>query len=149
MAYLPPRTATDAEGGKPETFDFLGFTHICGNTRQGKFCVLRKTKANKVKAKLAEIKAQLRRRLHGSVPETGSWLKAVLTGHYRYYGVPRNYRALSVFRWRVVDLWRRSLSRRSGKSRITWEKMGQLEQRWLPRPRIMHPYPSQRLCVTT
>ena len=136
-------------GGKPETFDFLGFTHICGTTRQGKFCVRRKTKANKVKAKLAEIKAQLRRRLHAPVPETGTWLKAVLTGHYRYYGVPRNYRALSAFRWRVVHLWRRSLSRRSGKSRITWEKMGQLEQRWLPRPRIMHPYPSQRLCVTT
>ena len=134
---------------KPETFDFLGFTHICGKTRQGKFCVLRKTQAKKVKAKLAEVKAQLKRRLHRTIAETGQWLEAVLRGHYQYYGVPRNSRALNAFRWHVLGLWYRALRRRSHKTRLSWARMDRLAKRWLPPPRIVHPYPNQRLCVTT
>jgi len=135
--------------GKPETFDFLGFTHISGKTRQGKFCVRRKTKAKKVRAKLAEMKAQLKRRLHRPIAETGQWLKAVLQGHYQYYGVPRNSRALNAFRWHVLRLWHRALRRRSHKTRLSWQRMARLAKRWLPAPRIVHPYPNQRLCVTT
>lgn len=136
--------------GKPETFDFLGFTHICGRTQNHKFCVLRKTKAKKVRAKLAELKKELRRRLHRSVGETGRWLQSVLLGHYRYYGVPRNHRAMHAFRLHVEKMWMRTLRRRSQrKKRITRERMRQLSQRWLPTPTITHPYPDQRLRVTT
>jgi len=136
--------------GKPETFNFLGFTHICGTTRQGTFCVLRKTMAKKVRAKLAALTLELRRRLHRPIAETGRWLQAVLAGHYRYYGVPRNIRALQAFRYHVLKLWRLALRRRSDKKkRVTWARMARLAQRWLPTPRIVHPYPDQRLCVTT
>lgn len=136
--------------GKPETFNFLGFTHACGTTRRGKFCVLRKTMAKKVRAKLAELTVEMRRRMHNPIAETGQWLQSVLAGHYRYYGVPRNIRALSAFRYHVQCLWRRMLRRRSDKKKhVTWSRMQRLSQRWLPTPRIVHPYPSQRLCVTT
>ena len=136
--------------GKPETFDFLGFTHICGQTRQGKFCVRRKTSRKKVRAKLKALSDKLRVRLHHRVAEVGQWLASVLTGHYQYYGVPRNYRSLDTFRYAVVRLWRRALRRRSDKKkRITWERMRQLADRWLPKPRIVHPYPAERLYVRT
>lgn len=137
-------------GGKPETFDFLGFTHICGTTLKGKFCVLRQTMAKKVAAKLADLATELRRRMHGRIADVGKWLGAVLTGHYNYYAVPRNYPALSAFRHRVLELWRKALRRRSDKKRrITWEYMDRLAERWLPTPRIVHPYPAQRLRVKT
>jgi group II intron reverse transcriptase/maturase len=137
-------------GGKPETFNFLGFTHICGKTRRGKFCVLRKTTAKRVRAKLATLATELRKRLHRPVRETGQWLRSVLTGHYQYYAVPHNSRSLTAFRYHVLDAWRRALRRRSDKKhRVTWEYMERLAQRWLPRPRISHPYPNQRLCVCT
>ena len=140
----------DRGDGKPETFNFLGFTHICGQTRQGKFCVLRKTMAKKVRAKLAALTLELRKRLHRPIAETGQWLRAVLTGHYRYYAVPRNIRALNAFRYHVIHLWRNALRRRSDKKkRVTWERVQRLAQRWLPTPRILHPYPNQRRCVTT
>jgi group II intron reverse transcriptase/maturase len=140
----------DRGEGKPETFNFLGFTHICGTTRNGKFCVLRKTMAKKVRAKLAEVKAELRRRLHGPIADAGRWLKTVLQGHYQYYGVPRNYRAMQAFRRRILQMWKWTLRRRSQrKQRITNERMNQLAARWLPTPTITHPYPSQRLSVTT
>jgi len=133
-------------GGKAETFDFLGFTHICGKTRQGKFCVLRQTMAKKKRAKLAALTKELRRRMHHPIRETGPWLRSVLLGHYQYYGVPRNGRALSAFRYHLLMLWRRVLRRRSHKNnRITWSYMERLAQRWLPRPRITHPYPQTRL----
>lgn len=136
--------------GKPETFNFLGFTHICDQTRQGKFCVRRKTMTKKVRAKLKALNEALRKRLHHRVAEIGQWLAAVLTGHYRYYGVPRNYPSLCAFRCQVINLWRRALRRRSDKKkRVTWKRMGQLADRWLPLPRIMHPFPEQRLRVTT
>ena len=135
--------------GKPETFDFLGFTHICGTKRNGKFTVLRQTKRKRMQSKLKEIKIELRRRLHAPINEVGQWLQSVLLGHYRYYGVPCNYVSLAVFRTQVFKLWKRSLERRSQKGKCTWDRMDRLRARWLPPPRITHPYPEQRLSVTT
>lgn len=132
--------------GKPETFNFLGFTHICGKTRRGRFCVLRRTMANKRRAKLAALAVEMRRRMHQPIAETGPWLHAVLLGHYQYYGVPRNLRALSAFRHHILILWRRMLRRRSHKNRhVTWTYMERLAAKWLPPPRITHPYPNMRL----
>lgn len=136
--------------GKPETFNFLGFVHICGTTRDGGFCVLRKTMAKKVAAKLKSLSGELRRRINHSVADVGLWLRAVLRGHYQYYGVPRNYRNLNAFRWELIRRWRAALRRRSDKKqRITWERMHRLADRWLPKPRITHPYPNERLHVNT
>jgi RNA-directed DNA polymerase len=133
--------------GKPETFNFLGFTHMCGKTRKtGQFVVVRKTIRAKMLAKLQEVKAELRRRMHRPVPEVAQWLGSVLQGHYQYYGVPFNGRALSSFRRQVVRLWFRTLRRRSQKTRLTWTRMQRL-QKWLPQPR--HPHPRERLCVST
>jgi len=136
--------------GKPETFNFLGFTHACGRTRNGKFCVLRKTMAKKVGAKLKSISAELRRRINHRIAETGQWLRSVLLGHYQYYGVPRNYKSLKAFRNRVIERWRQVLRRRSDKKgKITWERTRELAIRWLPTPKIVHPYPSERFYVKT
>lgn len=135
--------------GKPETFNFLGFTHICDTDRKGRFVVLRRTMRSRKEVKLRQMKIELRRRLHDSVPETGRWLASVLRGHYNYYGVPRNYEALAAFYNRVLCLWHRTLRRRSDKHTMTWKRMSRLAQRWLPPPRITHPYPAQRLRVTT
>ncbi len=134
-------------GGKPETFDFLGFTHICGKKRNGKFTVLRKTAKKKMRAKLKAVKTELRRRLHDPVPEVGTWLASVVRGHAHYYGVPRNSKAINQFRHLVTRMWFRSLRRRSQKTRLTWERMTRLIKRWIPNVRITHPYPEQRLYV--
>jgi len=133
--------------GKPETFRFLGFTHICGSTREGKFKVVRQTAARRMRAKLRELKEELRRRLHHSVTEVGRWLQSVLRGHYRYYGVPGNWHALSSFRNQVTWLWRCALIRRSQRTQLTWERMLRLVRRFLPYPRVLHPYPEARLGV--
>ena len=135
--------------GRPETFDFLGLTHICGKTRNGRFAVLRQTIRKRLQAKLSQVKAELMRRLHDPVPEVGQWLHTVMRGHFQYYGVPTNSRALSVFRLRVGRLWYCALTRRSQKSRVCWERMKRIIGRWLPPARVCHPYPSMRLCVTT
>jgi RNA-directed DNA polymerase len=133
---------------KPETFDFLGFTHICRKKRSnGRFTVLRKTMRKRMQAKLRELKLELRRRMHVPVPEVGQWLRSVLVGHARYYGVPMNRSALYRFRFLLIRLWWRSLKRRSQKSRLPWERMKRYVQRWLPPPRIYHPYPLRRLGV--
>src|SRR5437660_7763452 len=120
--------------GKPETFNFLGFTHICSQTRKGKFTIGRRTMSKRKRAKLKEIKMELRQRLHYPVPEVGSWLRSVVAGHNRYYGVPTNLGALSVFRFHVGRAWYRTLRRRSQKTRLTWERMRRLINLWLPRP---------------
>ena len=133
--------------GKPETFNFLGFTHICGKTRKGSFTVKRQTMRKRLRAKVKEVRAELRRRLHEPIPQQGEWLRTVLGGHFRYYGVPMNGPALSEFRYLVVGAWKRALSRRSQTARLTWERMYRLARHWLPYPRIYHPYPSQRLVV--
>jgi len=135
--------------GKPETFDFLGFTHICGKKRNGRFTVLRQTIRKRLQAKLSEVKTELRRRLHDPVPEVGKWLRSVVVGHTRYYGVPMNSRAISLFRFRVGWLWHRALERRSHKGHVSRERMQRLIDRWLPPARICHPYPVRRLGVIT
>lgn len=134
--------------GKPETFEFLGFTHICGKTRKGgRFTILRHTVPKRLQRKVKEIKQELHRRRHESIPVIGQWLRTVLVGHYRYYGVPHNGRRLSAFRYYIVRAWRRVLRRRSEKDRTTWARMNRLAERWLPVPRIQHPFPAQRLGV--
>jgi len=135
--------------GKPETFNFLGFTHMCAKTRKAeRFVVVRKTMRKKMQAKLQDLKRELRKRLHDPVPEVALWLSSVLKGHYAYYGVPFNARALSSFRRQVVRLWFKALRRRSQKTKLTWERMQRL-QKYLPQPRIVHPHPGERLCVNT
>jgi group II intron reverse transcriptase/maturase len=135
--------------GKPETFDFLGFRHICGKTRGGRYTVVRQTIRKRLQAKLREVKAELRRRLHDPLPDVGRWLHRIVLGHLRYYGVPQNERALYTFRDQVGWLWHRTLKRR-GQSRVeSWARMQRLTERWLPPPRIFHPHPLQRLRVST
>ena len=133
--------------GKPETFDFLGFTHICATKRNGKFTVLRQTMKKRLRAKVKAVKTELRMRLHDPVPDVGRWLASVVRGHAQYYGVPRNSRAINLFRHQVIGLWYRSLRRRSHKTRLTWKRMYRLVRRWIPNVRISHPYPDERLCV--
>jgi group II intron reverse transcriptase/maturase len=134
---------------KPETFEFLGFTHICGKDRRGRFKLRRVTSKKKMRAKLHEVKAELRRRMHHPIPEQGRWLARVLAGHYNYYAVPDNSEALRAFRFRVIWHWRQALRLRSQKSRIAWERVRRLADRWLPQPRIRHPWPSVRFDAKT
>jgi RNA-directed DNA polymerase len=134
--------------GKPETFNFLGFTFICGKTRAGKFQIQRKTRRDRMQAKLRKIKETLRRCMHQPIPEQGKWLGRVVRGYFNYHAVPTNARALNVFLHHVTDLWRRTLRRRSQKDRITWARMMQLVDAWLPKPIILHPWPSARFAVT-
>lgn len=134
---------------KPETFNFLGFTHICGKTRKGSFQILRQTIRKRMQAKLREIKLELKRRRHEPIKEVGQWLRAVVGGHTRYYGVPSNKPALSLFRLLVGRYWRHALSERSQNGHVRWERMTKLIDRWLPPARICHPYPSHRLGVRT
>jgi predicted component of type VI protein secretion system len=133
--------------GKPETFDSLGFTHICSTKKDGRFTVRRQTVRKRLRAKLQKLAAQLRKFMHQAIPQLGKWLALVLRGHFNDYGVPYNSEALSTFRHRVTRLWFRVLRRRSQRSRITWDRMRKLEARWLPAPRIVHPFPDQRLAV--
>jgi len=133
---------------KPETFDFLGFTHIAGKSRLGRFQLKRQTSRKKRQAKLAELKGECRKRRHHLVSEQHSWLSAVLNGHYRYYAVPTNSRALNAFRRAVEWMWHRSLQRRSQKARWTRTKHRAFENRFpLPSPRILHPWPDQRFAL--
>jgi len=134
---------------KPETFDFLGFTHACSRTRKGAFMVLRYPISKRMRAKLAAIKDGLWRRMHRPVAETGRWLQSVVSGWLRYYAVPRTYPWLSMFRYRVIWLWWRTLRRRGDKRKSNWAQVWRLAAHWLPLPRILHPYPNQRLAVTT
>jgi RNA-directed DNA polymerase len=135
--------------GKPETFNFLGFTHVCGQSRKGTFRIERRTIAQRFRAKLAEIKVELQRRRHQPVPAQGAWLRSALLGHYRYYGVPLNIKALQRFQFEVTRLWQRSLSRRSQKGTVTWKRMQRYASRWIPAVRIYHPYPQERFGVMT
>ena len=133
--------------GKPETFNFLGFTFISGKSRQGKFQIKRKSRRDRVQAKLKEVKAELRRRMHEPIRETAGWLKQLVTGYFQYHAVPTNGPALKAFRHHVIDLWRRSLRRRGQKHQMTWRRIGTLADDWLPKPLILHPWPSQRFAV--
>ena len=136
--------------GKPETFNFLGFTHICGKKRgNGRFTVLRQTIRKRLQAKLSEVKTELKRRMHDPIPEVGQWLRSVVGGHIRYYGVPTNRAALYTFRFQVGRLWHRRLLRRSQNARVLWDRMRRLIDRWLPPARTCHPYPLRRMGVIT
>ena len=134
--------------GKPETFNFVGFTFICGKTRAGKFQIKRKTRRDRMRAKLTMIKEEMWRRMHQPIPQQGKWLWYVVNGYFNYHAVPTNAHALHVFRHHVTDLWRRTLRRRSQKDRMTWERMTQLVDDWLPKSIILHPWPSDRFAVT-
>jgi group II intron reverse transcriptase/maturase len=130
--------------GKPETFNFLGFTFICGKSRDGRFLVNRKTRRDRMKAKLKEIKKELRRCMHADIADQGRWLGQVVRGFFNYHAVPTNSRSIAAFRHYVLDIWRRTLRRRSQKDGTTWDRMTKLQDQWLPEPRILHPWPSQR-----
>ena len=134
--------------GKPESFSFLGFTFICGKSRQGIFQLKRKTRRDRMRAKLRAIKQEMRRRMHQPIPLQGKWLQQVVSGYFNYHAVPTNSRALHAFRHFVAELWQRSLRRRSQKHSMTWERITQLANDWLPKPRILHPWPERRFAVT-
>jgi len=135
--------------GKPDTFDFLGFTHCCGKTRKGKFMVLRLTSGKRLRAKLLAVKTELRKRMHQPIAEQGRYLRAVVAGHGRYFAVPCNGARVQAFRFQVGRLWHRTLCRRSQAKHMSWKRMHKIVAHWLPTPRICHPYPNQRLIVTT
>jgi RNA-directed DNA polymerase len=134
--------------GKPEAFDFLGFTHISGKDRNGSYAVKRKTISKRMRAKLLEIKQQLRRRMHEPVAQTGQWLRSIVQGYFNYHAVPGNTDSLSAFRYRVIRLWRTMLIHRGQKHQLTWARMQKLADRWIPRPRVLHPYPRVRFDAT-
>jgi group II intron reverse transcriptase/maturase len=133
--------------GKPETFNFLGFAFISGKSRRGSFLVKRKSRRDRVRAKLSEIKEELRRRMHQPTPEQGQWLKRVVTGFFNYHAVPTNSRAIVAFRYHVILLWRRTLRRRSQRDEQSWERMAKMVNDFLPRPVVLHPWPNARFAV--
>jgi RNA-directed DNA polymerase len=143
------RNRRDRGDGKPETFNFLGFTHTCSQTRKGRYTVLRQTMRRRWQAKLREVNLELRQRLHDPIPEQGAYLRSVVVGHTRYYGVPRNGPSLTAFHAALTRLWRVTLTRRSQTAFVSWERMRRLMARWLPVPHICHPYPNQRLALVT
>jgi group II intron reverse transcriptase/maturase len=133
--------------GKPETFNFLGLTFICGKSRQGNFLIKRKTRRDRMQGKLQDIKKEMRRRMHQSIPEQGKWLRQVVTGYFNYHAVPTNRRAVVAFRTEITKGWRWILKRRSQKGDLTWDRIKKLADDWLPTPRILHPWPNQRFAV--
>jgi RNA-directed DNA polymerase len=133
--------------GKPETFNFLGMTFICGKSRRGKFLLKRRTRRDRMQAKIKEVAGELRRRMHQSIPEQGKWLKQVITGFFNYHAVPTNWAALGAFRTEIIERWRWTLSRRSQKGGLTWARMEKVADDWLPKPRVLHPWPNQRFAV--
>jgi group II intron reverse transcriptase/maturase len=134
---------------RPETFDFLGFTHICAKTRDGRFFLKRVTISKRKRAKLKEVNDQLKRRRHQPLPTQGAWLASVVRGHAAYYAVPGNTRAVSGFRTQVTRHWFKALRRRSQRTRLNWTRMNRIAAQWLPPVRIMHPYPTQRFDAKT
>jgi RNA-directed DNA polymerase len=134
--------------GKPETFNFLGFTFICGKTRTGKFLLKRKTRRDRMRAKLRMIKEEMWRRMHQPIDRQGRWLGYVVRGYFNYHAVPTNFRSLATFRSEIAKRWRRVLTRRSEKTDLNWQRMNRLIDECLSRPRILHPWPSLRFAVT-
>jgi group II intron reverse transcriptase/maturase len=135
--------------GKPQSFNFLGFTHSCGKTRKGRFTVLRQTMHRRWQAKLREVRGELWRRMHAAIPETGAYVRSVVLGHMRYYAVPMNARSVNAFRIAVGRIWWQALRRRSQKAHLPWARMEHRVARWLPHVRICHPYPLVRFGVIT
>ena len=135
--------------GKPETFDFLGFTHICAKAQTGRFWLKRITVAKRLRAKLREVNGQLKRRRHEPIAMQGRWLRSVVQGHLAYHAVPGNSDAVKAFRHQVTRHWFQALRRRSQRRRINWERMGRIATRWLPKVRAMHPFPEVRFAART
>jgi RNA-directed DNA polymerase len=133
--------------GKPETFNFLGFTHICGRSRAGYFQLRRQTRRDRMRIRLKALKDELRRRMHAPIPEQGQWLAQVVRGYFAYHAVPTNTQRLSAFRYHVTVLWHRTLRRRSQTDGTTWERMSRLAASFLPPVHILHPWPSNRFAV--
>jgi len=146
--FAAPDRARRGEG-KPETFEFLGFTHICAKTKAGRFKLKRVTSKKRMTAKLKEVKTSLNDNRHAPIPVQGRWLASVIRGHVNYYGVPDNSRAIQTFRWQAVEHWYRALRRRSQRTRLTWKRMDHLAKRWLPPARVCHPWPQARLAAST
>ncbi len=134
--------------GKPETFDFLGFTFICGKTCHGKFQIKRKTRRDRMRAKLRMIKEEMWQRMHQPLPDQAKWLWHVVRGYFNYHAVPTNFRALVAFRTEIAKRWYRVLTRRSERTKLNWAQMKQLIDAWLPKPRILHPWPDKRFAVS-
>jgi len=133
--------------GKPETFNFLGFTLICGKSRRGRFLLKRKTRRDRMRAKLQEVKETLLRQRHQPIPKQGDWLRQVVSGFFAYHAVPTNGPAIGAFRYRVIVFWHAALRRRSQKDGLAWARMKKLADDWLPLPHILHPWPSERFAV--
>jgi RNA-directed DNA polymerase len=143
------RTRKRRGEGKPQTFTFLGFTHYCGKRRSdGSFIVWRKTAKKRMVAKLQALKAELIRRKHKPSAQVGEWLKKVVQGYYQYHAVPGNMNQLSIFRHRLCRRWREVLSHRSQRAEVNWQRMTPLLERWIPFPRVLHPYPQKRFAAT-
>jgi hypothetical protein len=134
--------------GKPETFTFLGFTHLCGKRHNGAFIVWRHTAKKRMVAKLRAIKVELRYRMHEPVASVGEWLRSVVLGYYRYHAVPGNIDRLNVFAQRLRRLWRLILIRRSQRGRVRWDRLAAIFDHWIPAPRVLHPYPLERFRAT-
>jgi len=134
--------------GKPETFDFLGFTHICAKSKNGKFWLKRITISKRMRAKLKAVKDQLRQRMHEPIPEQGRWLAAVVRGHMNYYAVPGNLQAVAAFRDQIARHWLKTLRRRGQKTRTDWARMHRITTRWLPPACVVHPFPQARFAAT-
>ncbi len=136
--------------GKPETFNFLGFTHRCATRKSNNsFTIRRETISKRLTAKIKEVREELFDRRHEPIPEIGNWLKSVLRGYFNFHSVPGNLRALWTFRLEISKAWKRALERRSQKAKVLWSRMSKLIDAWLPKPTIVHPYPNQRLRVIT
>ena len=135
--------------GKPETFDFLGFTHICAESRSGRFWLRRITISKRMRAKLREVNDQLKRRRHQPIPVQGQWLRSVVQGHLAYYAVPGNIDAVAALRDQLTRHWYQALRRRSQRTRVNWTRMNPIAKRWLPRARAMHPFPEVRFAART
>lgn len=145
--YAAERREKKGEG-KPETFNFLGFTHICGKSLKGKFLVVGNTITKRLRAKLQEIKEVLMKRRHEPIAVQGTWLKAVVQGYLNYHAVPGNIFQMGAFRKQVSKLWLFALKRRSQRSKLTWDRFGKLVEKWIPRAKILHPYPEERFYAT-
>ena len=141
--------AQAAGEGKPESFDFLGFTHLCSHTSLGKFTIRRTTMRKRRISQLKRLRRELRYRMHDPIARTGAWLQRVVQGHINYYGVPFNSPMVSSFCYEVRKSWYRSLCRRSQRKRLNWQRYGRIADYWLPRPRVVHPYPQKRFDANT
>lgn len=137
----------DRGQGKPETFDFLGFTHICGRNRRGGFQLKRKSRRDRMTTKVKAIKQELKRRMHQTIAEQGRWLAAVVKGYFAYHAVPTNFRSLKTFRLRIMEGWLQTLRRRSQRDTMTWERLAKIADEFLPKPRIIHKWPDTRFAA--